>query len=324
MNLQAFLNSQPTEIYQDVLVDGRVAYEGVRDCESRYALIRPVLEKYRRPFTVLDLGANLGYFGLSILRDFPDATVVAVESEYTPLLLDILSRQKADRLILLDHRISTGDIHLLADVEHFDVTLALSFIHHLDTQPQESFEALERLGDHLIIETPTESRACGQDKVQAIRLPDDAKFLGETTSHLAGVRPIHQISRIKTSLRKAYIGSPIACKVHIDSNYQNKTVTRPDGRSSPYGRGINLLTFRHFNGRLPTWDTVYSQLKEPSTRHGDIFQHNVILSGDDTYLIDYDHHPSSRFDDSAHWNKLLREIETLNHENPSQFHAGPA
>ena len=49
--------------YQDRYVRGGTTAAGDRACVARYDLIRSVVADYRRPLTIWDLGANLGYFG---------------------------------------------------------------------------------------------------------------------------------------------------------------------------------------------------------------------------------------------------------------------
>lgn len=56
-------------------------YQESRDCVGRWAGIRPLLARYTRPFTVLDVGANAGYFAHQIARAFPEAVVVLLEAE---------------------------------------------------------------------------------------------------------------------------------------------------------------------------------------------------------------------------------------------------
>src|SRR6185436_12823245 len=103
------------------------------------------------------------------------------------------------------------DLRALAEVEHFDVVLGLSVVHHLDAPFAESLEVLRSLGDHVILELPNEANACGQEIVKEVSgaaLPGDAQLLGQGKSHLdGGLRPIYLLSRPKTRLVKSFLGT---------------------------------------------------------------------------------------------------------------------
>ena len=60
-------------------------------------------------FTVLDLGANLGYFSLRLAERF-DATCVAVEESYAAWLREILRANGNRRVILLRKQVSLRDL----------------------------------------------------------------------------------------------------------------------------------------------------------------------------------------------------------------------
>ncbi len=143
---------------------GKVEKRGVRECEDRFELIRAFAGKFERPFTVLDIGANLGYFSLRLAETF-DCTCVAIEGIYGDWTQEVFERNENPRVILLKKIFKLADLRALAEVEHFDVVLGLSMIHHLDGSFDESLEVLRSLGDHLILELPFEANACGQQVV---------------------------------------------------------------------------------------------------------------------------------------------------------------
>ncbi len=65
--------------YQDEIVDGQIVQKGGRDCASRYEMIRPILARFKRRFTLLDFGANVGYFAFRAAHEFPNAVCILVE-----------------------------------------------------------------------------------------------------------------------------------------------------------------------------------------------------------------------------------------------------
>lgn len=54
--------------YQSIIVNGKVIYDtkqvsgGEQIIWERYEAMKQVLDQYKRPFTVLDIGANNGFF----------------------------------------------------------------------------------------------------------------------------------------------------------------------------------------------------------------------------------------------------------------------
>ena len=275
--------------YQDVWVKGQRVSPGGRECANRYEIVRSFCSQYQRPFTVLDVGAADGYFSVRLAEDFPDCTVVAVEPR--PRIGDVPKLNDAVRVLWLRKKLSLADIHTLADVEHFDVTLALSMIHWMKEPPDRSIKALRRLGDHLILELPVEAEATGQEVVQAITIPEDAVLLGYGESHLGGQgRPFYLLSQKKTSLRSGYWDSPRDSIARIASTFESKTFKKGKKVSYPWMRGINLQTFLMLNGAYPSREYIAQCVRESYARlggpHGDLEPWNVILQGDRADLID--------------------------------------
>ncbi len=279
--------------YQDIWVKGQVQSRGLRECAERYELIHKFCAQYKRPFTVLDVGAADGYFAVRLTEDFPECTVVAIE--YRPRIGEVLARNAARRVLWLNKRVTLEDIRGLAAVEHFDVTLALSVIHWLHAPPAESINALQALGDHLILELPVETTATGQEVVQMLTAPYGGEVLGHGRSHLdpAALRPVYLLSQSKTGLMRGYWGSPRDAHVVINSSFESKTFVKGKKVSYPFMRGINLQTFLTLNGAHPSRVDIagrvrkaYGKYMRGTVPHGDLVPWNVILQGDRAVLID--------------------------------------
>jgi len=148
------------ERYQDEWIRGKVAVKGERECEHRYSVIKSFLQQYRRSFTVLDIGANIGYFSFRIAEDFPDAIVVAIEGNprFLKRLLEIGEKNNRDNVIIIGKKLTVENISRLAELEHFDVVIGMSVIHHIYHDPIEGLNAFLNLGDNLILELPNESK----------------------------------------------------------------------------------------------------------------------------------------------------------------------
>jgi SAM-dependent methyltransferase len=312
--MASHISQRMTELeqYQDIWVHGKVQTPGIRECESRYQLIRQVAARYQRPFTVLDVGANLGYFSIRLIEDFPNCTVVACEGQYSGWLRNVLERNWADRVILLDHTFTRADLDQLAAVEHFDLVLAMSVMHHFDGTWNQILATFRSLGDRLIVETAHEPAACGRHITETTVIPGDAEMLGECPSHLDGTpRPIWTVATPRTTLRRSYIGTPLDdCNIEIRSDWHYKNAVK-DGVVYLWHPGINLRTWLHYGGLWPNRRHIQLLIREhaPAKRHGDIRTHNIILGGNTVAFIDALDPRRDMTDDIAGLQQVLSELD---------------
>lgn len=295
------------EQYQDIWVRGSRESKGVRECESRYKMIADVANLFDRPFTVLDIGANLGYFSLRLAEDF-DCTVLALEGHYSSWLRNVLDKNGNERVIAVSRTASLEDLKTLADVEHFDLTLALSVTHHVGASYPEVLRQVRRMGMATILELPTERNACGQASVQQTFIPEDGEVLGYGKSHLGGKeRPLVLVEDNKTRLDRSYWGTPMNdCDVEIRADYDTK-VKMQRGFESPWHRGINLQTWLKMGPSWPSKATVLAKVAaaRPSEQHGDLRPHNVIFQGDGAVFVDAMDPRRSVTSDEAGWNEIV-------------------
>lgn len=118
--------------YQDIIVNDDVLWKGLGpDCQSRYEAIYKVLsKKYDRPITVLDIGANNGFFSISLARDMRALSVMV---DTTDRLADIceLNTDVAGKLFYMKQQMSVQDLKELGKDLHFDVVIVLHVLHHI-------------------------------------------------------------------------------------------------------------------------------------------------------------------------------------------------
>ncbi|MFC7322624.1 class I SAM-dependent methyltransferase [Halobacillus campisalis] len=116
-------------MYQDVWVKGKVVKKGKRECEKRYKKIKEQLNRIKQPFTVLDIGADSGYFSFRIAEDF-NAQVTMLTSDKK---IDNIMRQNNNKNVkLIREEVNVDNLKVLTEKEDFDVILALSILHHCD------------------------------------------------------------------------------------------------------------------------------------------------------------------------------------------------
>jgi SAM-dependent methyltransferase len=294
--------------YQDTWVKGKVAEYGERDCAPRYEAIREVAARFKRPFTVLDIGANLGYFSLRLAEDF-DCTVLAVEAG--PWLNPVLCRNENPRVLGVQRSMSFDDLRELADVEHFDLVLGLSVTHHFDAPYADVLGQIRRLGFATILELPTEPNACGQSSVRETFVPDDAELLGTFGTHLGGMRPLVLLTDKNPTLARSYWKSPVeGSPVKIACGWSKKTKTIR-GVSSPWLRGINLETWLQLGPVFPSREYVARLLadSQPVEKHGDLKAWNVVLQGDAVRVIDFRDPRWAEQPDGALWDELVKRVK---------------
>ncbi len=295
------------EQYQDIWVRGKRESKGVRECASRYEMIADIAGLFDRPFTVLDIGANLGYFSLRLAEDF-DCTVLALEGHYSSWLRDVLNKNGNDRVIAVSRTATLDDLRNLADVEHFDLTLALSVTHHVGASYEDVLKQVRRMGMATILELPTERNACGQASVQQTFIPDDGEVLGYGKSHLGGKeRPLVLVEDDKTRLERAYWGTPLNdCDVEIRADYHKKVKVQR-GVESEWHRGINLQTWLSMGPSWPSKSAVLGKVEaaKPTEQHGDLRPHNVVLQGDGAVFVDAMDPRRSVTSDETGWNEIV-------------------
>ncbi len=160
-----FCQKNPSKLYQDIFIQGETVLKGVNICDTRYELIRPILESYKGTFSLLDLGAAQGYFSFRTATEFPKARCVMVEHsnekerpyEHHQDMLYQLCHLNSDlkNVSYLHKKISPSFLKELGRKEHFDIVLALLVIHQVDDSMETRSELLEtllKLGDNVIIE----------------------------------------------------------------------------------------------------------------------------------------------------------------------------
>lgn len=305
------------EQYQDIIINNKVVSKGKRSCESRYRALKKILDLYKRPITVLDLGASQGYFSFRIAHDY-DSTVVMVEGGYPRNLkyslvgdqLEQLCKLNTDlkNIILLKTRITLDDLTSLAKCEHFDVILAFNVIHHIGPRWMEALEQLFQLGDNLIIETPPADDSIAKTNpyvtlIEYYLMRKNGKIIAETARHTkkSSKGKMFWFQLKKKKIQQKYMFGRVKkakCNYIINSNFEHKTfykVYRVDkvlkSLERSWHRGINLVTFKMLNGVWPENNQIVSQVKNLyhlNKNHDDFMPWNFILQGENLKLIDND------------------------------------
>lgn len=289
--------------YQDRWVRGATVAAGDRSCADRYALIRPVLETYHRPFTVWDLGANLGYFGCRIAAEF-DAVSVMVDQR--SVLADVVRENALPKTIAMTHQLTANDLIELAQSEHADVVLCLNVLHHIEDW-RRALPAVLALGEAVIIETPgrddvgTANYAASQVILDVLTDLDGYVFATSPSHVTPGIqRPMFLFRRSKSAVTASYAyrgrvrpRGPHPVRPHlIDSTPIVKAIRYDDGEARPWHQGMNLWNWLQMGGVHPDRATVQQAAlaaAEGVSNHGDFKPWNLILQGQSVAVIDSGH-----------------------------------
>lgn len=279
----------PAKPYQDIIINNKVYRKGWGpDSSSRYEAIKKIICQFKRPITILDIGAAEGYMSFRLAHDF-DATCVMIADPntlgfYLPKLCEY--NTNLDNTIVLHRRIPIEELEHLSNCEHFDVVLALNIIHHFKDKWKRAAQAILKLGDIVIIETPpVEDKRCSGQKL----LP---KIISFVESHNAKV--ITKTERIHTApgfYANTYFlkGGKKYKKRHwldnhiyeIHSNFNERYLIEKNESTTikhNWPQGIGLLTFKMLHGSYPKLDLLKKSIISKKTNHF-LMPQNIILQG---------------------------------------------
>lgn len=311
--------------YQETWIRGPAGLPHQRDCAARYAPIKAFLEQYRRPFSVFDLGANMGYFSFRIATDFPQATVIAVDDK--PELPKLAAANDLKNVIVIPKRMTAGDLGRLADCEAFDVVLALNVLHHMGDWIKAA-EYVFRLGANAIVETPVPGDANAAHPERHQPLYDMVSRLSnplavwQSPSHVTptGLRRMFPVERWQTKslLRQTVDAAPGGYKLLSPSDFLPRevrdvpamgdtavdltfetaeiSIARPKAGTTEVRNfipGMNLWNWKLFGGVWPKRGEVEQQIYRELSRmdandrfHDDLRPWNFIMTQGEIRAID--------------------------------------
>jgi len=219
--------SKRDKIYQDRYIRGRVVSAGTRECLDRYTAIAAALGEREQPFSLLDIGANQGYFSFRLAAE-RGALCVMVEQQ-DDLLRNCLA-DGGDNLILLKHRITARELVWLSHEEHFDVALCLNVIHHFGWRWRRATRAIFDLANDVFIENPPDEDTGSRGRL--VRRPINRHL--DSLPHEVICQSDRRRDRPISSVVRRY-ASPTA-----DADRQHSRT-----------RGIGLATFARLGGSYP-------------------------------------------------------------------------
>jgi len=145
MKLEEAIEKCP-EIYQDIIVDGKMVRQGRRLCRERAEMILDVVEDKD---SVLDIGANFAYFGHRILSEKKQCTYLGVEREITSCTIaaNVLKSYTGGAYVCGNFTYPMLKA-IDSTCENVDTLLLMSIIHHFPESKKERRKA------HVITQQP--------------------------------------------------------------------------------------------------------------------------------------------------------------------------
>ena len=288
--------------YNDIWINGKVIQEGARPSEERYLKIAKFCENYKRPFSVLDIGAAEGYFTHRLASEF-DGTFTAVEADESRCLLDVCKKNNNDKVFLLQKRFNLETLKRIAEVHYFDVILALNIIHHFDEPFQEVLDVIMSMCSYCLFEHPDEEEDkktinFHRLKTEKLNLSKyDSKFLVDTNRWSNINRKLYQLqnSALKKIKRKHTQGDYYkeGEGIIIDTSFSDISVRylhREENR--PWILGMNLRLFLECDGVYPTHARIFEMIDKMKISGDklDLGPANLLLSNEKIDLIDQNDH----------------------------------
>jgi hypothetical protein len=279
---------------------------------ERFELMRPVLDRFTRRFTVLDYGAGIDLNVAPFIAKSYDCVVVAIEQDFAKF--DQL--EGLPRFIVLKKRMLGADILRLTSCEHFDVSLGLNILHHLTddwhlavTGLLTSMDTFIQVPSELDVKAPNNHiSAAIRDNFRGAEVGYTAQFPGHP------VRPLYSMHRSLPQLLdrthvEAHQGS---AETLINGSYDssNAWFKRNDKGIKQWIPAMNLWNFCLMGGVWPTKQRVLGLLQSfplPPTHHGDVAPWNFLIDGEQLFLVDG--HEGWEFDDKEGLCKTIDMVD---------------
>lgn len=250
---------KPGRLYQPIWERGKEYGRFQRACAERYEPIRELASKFKRPFSVLDVGANYGYFDFRLMEDF-DCTCVMVDDKLVEPIID--ANGVSDRAVWLSRHLKASELEALSRSEHFDVVLGLAVLHHFD-EWERAYKALNALGQYVFFEIPGPSDvgAANHTRHEGIAgLFSDKRPIAQFPSHVSDTkRPWYLIENEpfieEQSLDAADRGAPAYATYTIEADFEKSEITIDRQKRTVEKRGfipgMNVHNFRLLGGGYP-------------------------------------------------------------------------
>jgi hypothetical protein len=311
--------------YQDALWPTGTVH-GERGCAERWAMLSPELP---HDGILLDVGSNLGFYGISAVKEHPQLAVVSLEADGAIVAkqAEIAAANAVDRIVVLEGSLDARTAESwAATCDLVDCTLLLSIVHWFD-DPARVLAALSTLSRRLVVELPDvwDTGACGDEK-RALWGTDPEGWLRSVTARevrLIG-RPSRHTSEVSSWM--FVVEGPVERRPQLP--YLGSRFQHPKGRDyrlsagadgahlwirgveQPWISGVNVANLAvlgrcRYPGR-PRLQAWWEVARASAPGHLDPAPHNLMWGAGGFVLIDGDDLDGAICDPDREMHKFLR------------------
>jgi Methyltransferase domain len=292
--------------------------ETTRPCEDRAEMLHDVLHRWKRPFSLIDVGANKGYFGKHAVKYGALPVFVEADAECCDEIGDYPVMQKA---------VTGADLVEFACGEHYDVVLAMSILHHI-ADWRLFLKGLFNLGEYVVIEYPLPNDT--ETFKRYPRAREQYMYLVRMEQEALGIthgwpdrRDCRRVSLFRTKQQRVdnsafwyckSIKQPMKFKQYeVETCTEHKRIVK-GSTDHAWMHGVNLHSYAHMGGRYRP-SILESKLRDIRlNRKQDVRPWNFVLNHVELYPIDV-YAPSvfcpderQGLEDTIRWLTTLEEL----------------
>ena len=245
-----------------------------------YEKIRKVLQKYKRPITVLEIGTTSIRYACAIASEFNALCVALPEQDSAAIARAIRARGTQKIVVLNPCSVSLASLETLGRCEHFDIVIVHDSDKLFTEAFSESYTVCRDLGDFVFIDI---ARTLCDHHTESIVASSKSRCLlmsHKPKEHL-------DIARYTQYRKPPHYGSPYRIKSTFEEKWFYKGTF---DTKVPWVPGINLITFVMLKGIYPTDSMIKDQFKTMEQRspyHNDLVFENIIVQGEKLVPIDF-------------------------------------
>jgi len=248
-----------------------------KQCQFSCQEINDLINCYKRPITFLAITNDCNDI-ISLAQQNPDSVFVFLNAEEISSKLELPSN-----FIHLSKDCNIEDLEHLSEAEHFDVVFVKKHINKLNYAYAET---LYNLGENVFVYIKKED-----SPIIPHLLSLEFKQIKNLSATNLLFCALHSIKFLKRThwLQEASDENSVR---NILSSLDKKILYKNYGimpTSSVWLPGINLMTFKMLNGRIPSFDHLKNEIiRLFDIPHVDWMPNNMIVQGNNLSLIDFE------------------------------------
>ena len=282
---------------------------------TRNLVTGPLLNRYERPFTVLEVGSSESATCATVVSDYPSSVFVfygTTERKKAHYLRELSGKEN---VIWLNKTPSPKDLELFSLSEHVDVLIFNESISH---KWKSYLNTCEKLA-HTVIFVLSKDHSQGDINAGHNFFSSSEGLLDridreDTVSYILESPPNFQICK-STMLHPVRKDRTYLIECDYTKKLFHKVLDSKKRITTDWVQGINLVTFLMFNGNYPTRRNVVKYLPF-NQNHKDWMPNNMILKGASISLIDHEEKAAPA---KVNHEKCVNLILKSNNKSPEQI-----